>query len=255
MEGEPRFLDGFYTEWRALATVRRDSAGPRFWPEHTGAGYNRRMEIDKPSPDSTGAGHFKRGAGPVISLLCLAISLSACQIAPSGPLPASSQEIQSNPLPTATFFPAVETLAPIDGASGTTAETTEIPSPTVTPFFTATPLPFGACADGLSFVGDLTYPDRTKVAPGQPLEKRWKVRNSGQCDWGPEYRFRWTGGIRLTTQDEFALYPAAAGSEAVIVIPMIAPAAVGEYTSDWRAVSPLGVPFGDALYINIIVAE
>ena len=104
-------------------------------------------------------------------------------------------------------------------------------------------------------MGDLTYPDRTKVLPGLPLEKRWKVRNSGLCDWGPEYRFRWIGGTKLAAQDEFALYPAAAGSEAVIAIPMTAPSAPGEYTSDWRAISPLGVPFGDTLYIDIIVTE
>jgi hypothetical protein len=122
------------------------------------------------------------------------------------------------------------------------------------PLFTDTPLPFGACADGLTFLGDVSYPDRTKVAAGQPLEKRWKVRNSGQCDWGPEYRFRWTGGTKFAAQDEFALFPAAAGGEAVIVIPMTAPSAAGEYTSDWRAVSPLGLPFGDPLYIDIIVA-
>jgi hypothetical protein len=90
--------------------------------------------------------------------------------------------------------------------------------------------------------------------PGQRLEKNWKVRNSGQCDWGPEYRFQWTGGTQLAAQDEFALYPAAAGSEAAIVIPMIAPTAPGEYISDWRAFSPLGVAFGDSLYIDIIVA-
>lgn len=122
------------------------------------------------------------------------------------------------------------------------------------PLFTDSPLPFGACTDNLTFLGDVSYPDRTKVAAGQPLEKRWKVRNSGQCDWGPEYRFRWTGGTKFAAQDEFALFPAAAGSEAVIVIPMTAPNAAGEYTSDWRAVSPLGLPFGDPLYIDIIVA-
>lgn len=123
------------------------------------------------------------------------------------------------------------------------------------PVLTGTPLPFGSCSDGLAFMGDLTYPDRTKVLPGLPLEKRWKVRNSGLCDWGPEYRFRWTGGTKLAAQDEFALYPAVAGSEAVIAISMTAPSAPGEYTSDWRAISPLGVPFGDTLYIDIIVTE
>jgi hypothetical protein len=147
----------------------------------------------------------------------------------------------------------VETISPSEEMPATIAQTTVLPPFTDVPVSTRTPLPFGSCTNGLTFMGDLTYPDRTKVQRGQPLEKRWKVRNSGQCDWGPEYRFRWTGGAKLATQDEFALYPAAAGSEAVIVISMIAPAAPGEHISDWRAFSPLGVPFGDTLYIDIIV--
>jgi hypothetical protein len=119
---------------------------------------------------------------------------------------------------------------------------------------TATQAPFETCTDDLTFLGDLTYPDRTPVLAGQPLEKRWKVRNSGQCDWGPEYRFRWIGGTALSTQQEFALYPAVAGSEAVLSVLMTAPFAPGEYVSDWRAFSPLGVPFGDTLYIDVVVS-
>jgi hypothetical protein len=114
--------------------------------------------------------------------------------------------------------------------------------------------PFETCADNLTFLEDLTYPDRTPVLAGQPLEKRWKVRNSGQCDWGPEYRFRWTGGTALSTQQEFALYPAAAGSEAVLSVLLTAPFAPGEYVSDWRAFSPLGTAFGDTLYIDVVVS-
>jgi hypothetical protein len=154
----------------------------------------------------------------------------------------------------ATVFSVQETPLTSEEITGAAAETPAISSPTEFPVSTLTPLPFGSCTDGLTFMGDLTFPDRTKVLPGQRLEKNWKVRNSGQCDWGPEYRFQWTGGTQLAAQDEFALYPAAAGSEAAIVIPMIAPTAPGEYISDWRAFSPLGVAFGDSLYIDIIVA-
>jgi hypothetical protein len=213
------------------------------------------MEIDRPPPGPGATGHFGRGAVSIAILFYLAIPLSACQTAPSGPLPAVSEMNPSTPSTAATIFSARETRSPDDGTAGTAAETEGISFPTVVPLLTGTPLPFGTCIDGLAFMGDLTYPDRAKVAPGQPLEKRWKVRNNGQCDWGPEYRFRWMGGTKLASQDEFALYPAAAGNEAVIVIPMVAPAVAGEYTSDWRAFSPLGVPFGDALYIDIIVVE
>ena len=102
-------------------------------------------------------------------------------------------------------------------------------------------------------MGDLTFPDRASVLPGQILEKKWKVRNGGSCDWGPEYRFRWVGGVELSTRREFALFPAAAGSEAVVSITLSAPLAPGEYISSFRAFSPLGVAFGDTLYIDVVV--
>ena len=102
-------------------------------------------------------------------------------------------------------------------------------------------------------MGDLTYPDKVKVLAGQPLEKRWKVRNSGTCDWGPDYRFRWISGSLPATQAEQALNPAVGGSEAVVAIRLTAPAAEGEYISWWQAVSPSGVLFGDMLSVDLIV--
>jgi hypothetical protein len=109
--------------------------------------------------------------------------------------------------------------------------------------------------DNLSYMGDLTFPDRSKVLPGQPVEKRWKVRNSGTCDWGPDYRFRWMSGSMMpAAQADWALYPAIAGSEAVLQLKVTAPATAGEYLSWWQAVSPSGEPFGDMLSINILVS-
>jgi hypothetical protein len=212
------------------------------------------MENGSPQP---GSGRMIRRIPVAVSaafFFFLMIPLAACQSAPSRPTIPSPQEGQPSPTADAALLPAQATLSAPEAATGSATEPAILPSPTEYPVSTATPLPFGACTNGLAFLGDTTFPDRTKVLPGQPLDKSWKVRNSGQCDWGPEYRFAWTGGYHLAAQDAFALYPAAAGSEAEIVIPMIAPTAPGEYTSDWRAVSPLGVPFGDSLYIDIIVA-
>ncbi len=113
----------------------------------------------------------------------------------------------------------------------------------------------GPCLDGLAYMGDLTYPDKGKVLPGQPLEKQWKVRNSGSCDWGPDYRFRWINGSLPSDQAEEALYPAVAGSEAVITIHLTAPIAAGEYVAWWQAISPGGMPFGEMLSIDVIVTQ
>ena len=46
------------------------------------------------------------------------------------------------------------------------------------------------CQDNLTFIEDLTVPDGTYVDPGVVLDKRWKVRNSGSCNWDEDYRFK-----------------------------------------------------------------
>jgi hypothetical protein len=186
-----------------------------------------------------------------IPLLLVLALLAACQTGPSG-----TAATGSDFRPTSTGSAAtISSPGLIERASAETQAGTpfDLPSPE-TGFPLATTSSFDSCSDNLTFMGDLTYPDRAKVLPDQLLEKRWKVRNSGSCDWGPEYRFRWVEGTPLSSQQEFALYPAVAGSEAVIGILLTAPSMPGEYISNWRAISPLGVAFGDTLYIDVVVA-
>jgi hypothetical protein len=142
----------------------------------------------------------------------------------------------------------------VSECTATPAATVFIPDDSAGTIPAATPPAFGSCSDNLIFMGDLTYPDRAPVLPGQILEKKWKVRNGGSCDWGPDYRFRWMDGAELSARREFALFPAAAGSEAVISILLTAPLAPGEYISSFRAFSPLGKAFGDTLYIDVVVS-
>ena len=51
-----------------------------------------------------------------------------------------------------------------------------------------------------------------------------------------------------------ALYPARSGFEAVIRIVFIAPSDPGIYRSEWQAFDPQDVPFGDPIYIDIVVS-
>ena len=53
---------------------------------------------------------------------------------------------------------------------------------------------------------------------------------------------------------EQALYPARAGTQAVIRILFTAPAQAGAYVSQWRAAGPDGQSFGDPIYIVITVS-
>jgi hypothetical protein len=110
-----------------------------------------------------------------------------------------------------------------------------------------------ACIDGLAFVVDLTIPDYSVVTPGSTLDKQWLVQNSGSCNWDSHYRLRLVNGDVLGTSPEQLLYPARAGTKVSLQIVFIAPLEAGEYYSEWQAFDPKGIPFGETVFIKIIV--
>jgi hypothetical protein len=57
----------------------------------------------------------------------------------------------------------------------------------------------------------------------------------------------------MNAVQEQALYPARAGTNAVIQILFQAPAESGTYRSAWQAYNPDGQPFGDPIFIDIAV--
>jgi len=130
-----------------------------------------------------------------------------------------------------------------------------------TPLALATPTPpprppaTSLCQNNASFIEDLTIPDGTQVLPGEALDKRWSVSNSGSCDWGPDYRLVQVGTSEIQGPAEEALFPASAGSTAVWEVALVAPSAPGEYLGRWQARAPDGTLFGDEVFVLIIVAE
>lgn len=116
------------------------------------------------------------------------------------------------------------------------------PAPTATP----------DCINSLTYSSDLTVPDGSIVPPGSRLDKRWIVYNSGTCNWDRRYRIRLASGPDLGAH-ELALFPARGGTELIIQIIFTAPSEPGAYHSVWQAHDPLGNPFGDPFYIDIVV--
>jgi hypothetical protein len=143
---------------------------------------------------------------------------------------------------TATFVPT-DTSAPPSPIVINTAIPTIMISNTTTP----------ACLEGLTFRSDVTIPDNSTVPAGNLLDKQWLVQNSGTCNWDNRYRLRLISGNALGASPEQALYPARAGTEAIIKIIFTAPSETGSYTSEWQAFDGNGVPFGDSFFIKIIV--
>lgn len=146
-------------------------------------------------------------------------------------------------------------IPPTQAISPTPLPPTQVIHATATPdgvefLPTATP----SCSDSLSFLEDLTIPDGTPVGAGTVLDKRWRVQNSGTCNWEAGYTIQRTAGPELGAPQSLALYPARSGGEAMLRIEFIAPDETGTYRSAWQAYNPDGIAFGDPFYIEFIVS-
>jgi hypothetical protein len=129
-------------------------------------------------------------------------------------------------------------------------------APTFTPTIFSPPVrptPTQVCTNLLLFLEDVTIPDGTLTQSGESLDKRWRVRNNGTCNWDENYRLKKVDGPELGAPPEIALYPARSGAETEIQIRFTAPAEPGTYRSAWQAHDPQGISFGDPFYIEIVV--
>jgi len=115
------------------------------------------------------------------------------------------------------------------------------------------PSPAPVCVDGLLFVDDLTIPDGTIVSPGERLDKRWKVKNIGSCNWDVSYQIALIAGRVMKAPSQQALYPALSGTEVTIQMIFTAPRRAGTYRSAWQVFNADQQPFGDPFYIEIEV--
>jgi len=109
------------------------------------------------------------------------------------------------------------------------------------------------CVNNLTFVEDISIPDNTDVTYGSTIDKQWLVENSGTCNWSSNYRLLHIGGASLGAPEEAALYPARSNTQATLQITFTAPFTDGTYESAWQAFDPKGLPFGDPIYIRVIV--
>lgn len=162
----------------------------------------------------------------IYTLIIFAYLLSACggQVA----------RIPENPF-------LAPSLAPMIQISPTRSPETSDPTETI------------SCIDKLKFVEDLTVPDGTRFAPRATIEKVWLVRNEGTCNWDTGYTLRLISGPDMGAEAEQALFPARSGTEVEIRLFFFAPGAPGSYVSKWQAFDPAGEPFGDLIFVDIVV--
>ena len=169
-------------------------------------------------------------------LVFLPGALSACTANPATSVPRTGTEAPLYVPPTRLIPPPTTGLPTISPAELRPA---------------ATP----SCTNQLTFQEDLSIPDGSQVAPGQLLDKRWEVENSGTCNWDDRYRLRLIAGNNLGVPAELALYPGRSGTRVPIRIVFTAPDEPGPYRSAWQAYSPEEEPFGDQIFIDIVIGE
>lgn len=112
-------------------------------------------------------------------------------------------------------------------------------APTATLQFTATPsntpAPTSVPCYAARYVYDETYPDGTRVDPGQAMAKTWRLQNVGTCEWrAGEYELYFTAGDRMSGTSPLTItYPVAPGGYANFTVNMVAPVTPGTYHGDW----------------------
>ena len=106
------------------------------------------------------------------------------------------------------------------------------------------PYPSSACNRGY-FVGDVTIPDGSTLAPGQAFTKTWQIRNVGSCNWTTSYGLVYVFGDPMGASSPVYL-PAmvAPGATADFSVNMVAPSVAGHYRSYWRFRDGSGAQFG-----------
>jgi hypothetical protein len=150
-------------------------------------------------------------------------------------------------LPVSTVPPTITPPPPV--------QATLTPYPTYTPYPTATTIPCNAA----KFGSDVTIPDNTKMSPGQPFTKTWRIINSGSCTWTTAYKIVFVSGNQMSGTSPFAMPKNVEPGQSVdISVNLVAPTTAGTFTGNWKIQNPSGVSFGlgagnAPFYVTIIV--
>jgi ABC-type amino acid transport substrate-binding protein/heat shock protein HslJ len=139
-----------------------------------------------------------------------------------------------------------------------------LPTPTPgAPAATPTPVPPPVCIDSSEFVMDLTYDDEggtapPTVQPGEDFTKGWRIRNSGSCRWGPDYRLNYVGGNNSAAQMDgepaYVEAPVEPGQTYDFYVDLEAPNGVyGVLQGRWQMQDPGGTYFGQTVWVMVEV--
>ncbi|BCX03740.1 MAG: hypothetical protein KatS3mg053_1678 [Candidatus Roseilinea sp.] len=115
----------------------------------------------------------------------------------------------------------------------------------------------GGCVFGATYVTDLNVPDGTQFQPGQSFQKGWRLQNAGNCDWQPnfflDFAFGNTPAARMGGQPTRVGRVVKPGGTADVSVNLVAPGLPGTYQGFWQIYDASGVPFGERVWVQIVV--
>ena len=196
-----------------------------------------------------------KSALPGIVLLA-ALAVSSCGSQPAAAAPALNLDNINTAV--------AQTEAALADQVTATTPPTLTPIATITPMFVIVPnVPAsnsnGGAAqpvcDNAVFVADVTIPDNTVVAAGKPFKKTWTLQNTGTCAWSSTYTLSFASGEAMGGVSTPIGAQVSPGSQANVSINLTAPQAAGKYTGYWRLVNAQGAPFGESVYVLIVVSN
>jgi len=203
--------------------------------------------------------------------------LASSTLPPTSTAAAASTQAATAAGPTATVGAGgLQLLTPTEGAGGLPSAPTNvavgtsvIPSlatlppggaaiPSLTPFAPTLPASGANVVTCLNskFMGDLSIPDGTVMAPYEKFTKVWAVENTGTCAWDQGFGYNiWAGdkigglGGQFSGHDQ-RVEP---GGTFDVVVEMRAPPQKGKYVGHWKMFDDQGHPFGADFTVYIIV--
>jgi len=147
--------------------------------------------------------------------------------------------------PTATPVPATETTQPTSDSVQLTALAEALTAQvststdqfdgdgTVTATLEASGTPAPCYAHRYAY--DETYPDGSRVDPGESIQKTWRLQNVGSCDWvGGSYELAFVSGEKMSGQSPLTInYSVVSQDYANFSINLTAPSVPGTYRGHW----------------------
>ncbi len=109
-------------------------------------------------------------------------------------------------------------------------------------------VPISAC-NKAAFVGDVTIPDGSVIAPGATFKKTWRLQNAGTCTWDPNYAIVYVAGEKMGAPDSASLTNGAyvgPGGTVDVSLTLTAPTKAGDYITYFRLRAADGSIFGIA---------